>query len=890
MHSQLLRQQPQQVLTIQPTCAVATGTITVSAPLGAGYQYNIDGGTYQLSPVFAGVTSGPHTILVRRTTDLTCISVPTVVTVNAQPTPPAAATASTTIQPTCAVATGTITVSAPLGAGYQYNIDGGTYQLSPVFAGVSSGAHTILVRRTTDITCISAPTVVTVNAQPTAPAAATASTTLQPTCAVATGTITVSAPLGAGFQYNIDGGTYQVSPVFAGLSAGPHTILVRRTTDITCISTPTIVIVNAQPTAPAAATASTTIQPNCAVATGTITVSAPLGAGYQYNIDGGAYQLSPVFVGITSGPHTILVRRTTDPTCISAPTVVAVSVPPFTPTLVITNPATVCSPATVDLTSSSVTSGSTSGLTYTYWSDAAATVPYLTPSGATNGTYYIKGTAVSGCYDVKPVLVTVNPTPAITGAQINVLCFGGSNGSIDITVTSGTAPFIYAWTGTGVLPSSQDQTGLSAGVYSVIVTDSRGCTLSSSSFTITQPAALSVAIASQINVSVFGGNDGSLTAAGSGGTSPYLYKLGTGAYQASGTFGSLTAGSYTITIQDINLCTFNVVADITQPSSTVSGSIVSKSDVLCFGGATGSITVAGSGGKTPYEYKLDAGNYQLSGTFGSLSAGPHKITIRDALLVTYDLNFTITQPASAVGAAVIAQTNVQCFGRSTGSVTVGGSGGIAPYKYKLVSGVYQNSGTFGSLAAGSHTVTVQDANLCTFTIQAVITEPLELAVSAVKEDVSCPGVSDGKISLTITGGTSPYQVLWSDGVTTPDRQSLSAGTYSVVVTDRNGCASSLNIVIAYIGSESCLEIQEIITPNNDGFYDKWKIKNIELFPNAEVQVFNRWGKRVFSTKNIPANEWEGTFNGELLPTDSYHYILYLNDGSEPRSGVVSIIR
>jgi gliding motility-associated-like protein len=172
----------------------------------------------------------------------------------------------------------------------------------------------------------------------------------------------------------------------------------------------------------------------------------------------------------------------------------------------------------------------------------------------------------------------------------------------------------------------------------------------------------------------------------------------------------------------------------------------------------------------------------------------------------------------------------------------------------------------------------------------VITEPQELAISAVKEDVSCPGVSDGKISLTITGGTSPYQVLWSDGVTTLDRQNLSAGTYSVVVTDKNGCASSLNIVIAYIGSESCLEIQEIITPNNDGFYDKWKIKNIELFPNAEVQVFNRWGKRVFSTKNIPANEWDGTFNGELLPTDSYHYILYLNDGSEPRSCVVSIIR
>lgn len=98
------------------------------------------------------------------------------------------------------------------------------------------------------------------------------------------------------------------------------------------------------------------------------------------------------------------------------------------------------------------------------------------------------------------------------------------------------------------------------------------------------------------------------------------------------------------------------------------------------------------------------------------------------------------------------------------------------------------------------------------------------------------------------------------------------------------------MVVGYKASQVCLEVQEIITPNNDGYYDRWKIKNIELFPNAEVKVFNRWGQMVFTTKNISANEWDGTYKGELLPTDSYHYIIYLNDGSEPRTGVVSIIR
>jgi gliding motility-associated-like protein len=106
----------------------------------------------------------------------------------------------------------------------------------------------------------------------------------------------------------------------------------------------------------------------------------------------------------------------------------------------------------------------------------------------------------------------------------------------------------------------------------------------------------------------------------------------------------------------------------------------------------------------------------------------------------------------------------------------------------------------------------------------------------------------------------------------------------------NGCQASLDVVVGVIGSEDCLKVNQIITPNNDGFNDTWKIENIDLFPDAEVFVFTRWGKLVFNTKNISANEWDGTFKGRLLPTDSYHYILHLNDRSEPRSGVISIIR
>jgi gliding motility-associated-like protein len=120
---------------------------------------------------------------------------------------------------------------------------------------------------------------------------------------------------------------------------------------------------------------------------------------------------------------------------------------------------------------------------------------------------------------------------------------------------------------------------------------------------------------------------------------------------------------------------------------------------------------------------------------------------------------------------------------------------------------------------------------------------------------------------------------------------LEPGRYVVAVTDANGCQTKDSTDVGYTGSYNCLVIPQIITPGNiDGHNDEWVITNIDLYPNAEVKVYTRWGKLIFSTRNIAANPWDGKFKGKLMPTDSYHYILYLNDGSEPRSGVISIIR
>ena len=346
---------------VQPTCTVATGTITVTSPT-AGLTFSLDGGAYAAYPA-AGYTvaAGPHTLTAQNAS--TCISPVANITVNAQPPTPGIPTFSV-VQPTCTVATGTITVTSPT-AGLTFSLDGGAYAAYPA-AGytVAAGPHTLSAQNGTG--CISGNANITVDAQPPTPGIPTFSV-VQPTCTVATGTITVTSST-AGLTFSLDGGAYAAYPA-AGytVAAGPHTLTAQNAS--TCISPVANITVNAQPPSPGIPTFSV-VQPTCTVATGTITVTSGT-AGLTFSLDGGAYAAYPAAgYTVAAGPHTLTAQNAS--TCISPVANITVNAQPPTPgipTFSVVQPTCTVATGTITVTSP------TAGLTFSLDGGAYAAYP-----------------------------------------------------------------------------------------------------------------------------------------------------------------------------------------------------------------------------------------------------------------------------------------------------------------------------------------------------------------------------------------------------------------------------------------------------------------------------------------------------------------------------------
>ena len=560
-------------------------------------------------------------------------------------------------------------------------------------------------------------------------------------------------------------------------------------------------IIGIEITQPTGITASTTqTKVSCAgSATGSATVTAAGGIGtptFSWNTT--PIQTTATALGLIAGTYTVTI---TDTNNCSIQKQVVITEPDAIVTTITSQTNVLCFGNNTGSATVSATGG-TGVLTYSWNTIPEQITPMAT--GLVAGTYYVTITDANGCSKIQEVLIN-QPSAALSATisnSTNVSCFGGNNGNATVLVTGGTSPYTYSWN-TSPIKTSATAAGLTAGIYNVTVTDANGCS-TSTAVTITEPAGMSAAISAQTNVFCSGNSTGSATVTATGGTAPYSYSWNTTPVQTSDVAINLPKGTFTATITDANGCTTTRQATITEPNGIVTA-IASQTNVDCFGNNTGAVTISASGGTGNLIYSWDTIPVQNSLNATGLFAGTYSLTVTDDNNCTKVQTVTITQP-NDINIVIDLEKDITCFNDANGEIKITITGGTLNYNYTWTKdGIpYATIEDISNLSPGIYAVIVSDANNCnpktaTFTI----TEPPVLAVSLInKTNILCFGAATGSIDIAVIGGTpslSGYNFAWKgpNGFTssTQNLSAITAGTYTVLVTDNSGCSKALSVTL-----------------------------------------------------------------------------------------------
>lgn len=781
----------------RPTCNVFNnGAITITGNNGAPpYQYAMGTGPFGPGNVFSGLSSGFYLLRIKDANNcirdtLYQLKDSIVVKVNAVVT-----------HVLCyGQSNGSVTLNAFDGtAPYKYKMGTGPLGTNNVFNNLPAGTYTFHIE---DVNQCYYDTTITIT-QPTP--LTTQSVVTHVTCnGFGNGTITINGVGGTSpYVYAIGSGAFSATNFFNNLVPGTYTLHVRdannclKDTNIT-ITEPAVLGINNL----------VIVRPSCfGFSDGTVTVNATGGTTpYTYAANGGAYQSSNVLTGLPAGTHIIRVKDAND--CLKDTTITFGQPTQLGVTAQVKQ--STCSSlhnGRVVLTPS----GGTPPYTYAYNSNPYTSIPFISPLAAGTYTFYVKDS--KNC--IKDTIITIIDSLVLT-ANVTVTdaqCYNQASGAISVTGGGGVNPYTYAL-GTGTYGSNNNFTSLLAGGYLVRIKDDIGCMKDTNVTVAAPPAITASAVVSE--PSCFGLSDGSVTINAGGGTSPYTFAIGSGAFGAGNTFNNLATGTYTFHIKDANNCTKDTTITLSQP--TPLGIAVTKTDALCFGQNNGTVTVTGSGGTPAYAYAVDAGAPQASNVLNNLAPGTHIIHLIDANNCTKDTTLSISQPEPITfnSVAVVEPT---CEGYKDGQVTLQGKGGTPGYTYAVDNGNFTSNNVIGGLAAGTYTLHIKDNNGCTYDTTLVLTGLPPIVIAEVTASgVRCYGETNGVITVTALGGVPPFTYRIDDQgfINNGAFAGLATGTYTVRVKDDAGCFKDTIVTVL---TPALLELEVLATPNDCEGYD-----------------------------------------------------------------------
>lgn len=758
------------------------GSITINAGGGnGGLMYEIVGGPGpQASNTFNGLAPGDYSIIV---TDINnCPSAPVDLTVVEAPALDGELTLTSSDLTVCSGdADGVASIAASGGDGdYTYSIDGSpTSQASNIFENLAEGDHIVTI---VDGNGCDNQVQFTV-----APAPEITFTTdiTNVSCFGEPGGQAVINVTGGEGPFDFVWSNAQVTETAQLLIADTYTVTITDANMCEVIETVTI-------TEPASALVidniNVVIEPaTCGDTNGSVSIQVSGGTG-TYNYIWSDDSTNPDLTAVGPGSYTV--------------TIIDANM-----CEVISQPFNVSEPGALEVTPSSVpvacngdntgsisldVQGGTGPYTFAWADDPNET------TGIRNelfqGSYSVEVSDADGCIlpeisinisEPEPITTTLTPTQASCGA---------SDGSVSLLVDGGTGvgTYSYAWSvidGGTTISIDPNLTDVPAGDYEVMVTDQNNCSVVSLPITVTNPGTPDLAIAG-VDVTCFGASTGSIMLDINGGSGGNTIDWGVNS-DLNGLTNptNLPAGEYFVTVTDMSMCEASIMITIDEPAAPIEITEIQINQATC-GDANGSVVVDVTGGTGNYTFNWSDGSGTT--TVSGLSPGIVTLEIIDQNMCSTTASYNVSEPnALQVDIDQTFVSNVSCNGTSTGSIDVSVIGGTGPGTY-----TYLWDNDFGAnedltnLPAGDYTLLITDGDGCEFNYFATVEEPDELSAVSTAIMANC-GQSNGGINVTVSGGTEPYNFLWTDGTTNEDLSNAPAGTNTLVIRDANMCEFTL---------------------------------------------------------------------------------------------------